>query len=93
MNQYFTFLSYALAHWQDFLGAIAAVGLAFTALVRSLVVFFQMIPGRQPEAFLQGLADRFQTYVDAVEKHSAKRAPQTTNEAAEAPAPLEAPSA
>jgi hypothetical protein len=72
MSQFIQFLSFAMGHWQEFLGALILVGVALVALLHALVIVFQMIPGPQPEGWLQIVADRFQSYIDNVAKYSKK---------------------
>lgn len=53
-------MAWFIAHWQEVLGAGSAV-------LMGLIAVFMLIPGNQPEKFLQGV-------VDIIKKFSAKPA-------------------
>ena len=50
MEQVFAVIKYVGQHWQEILGALGALFMA-------LIAIFAMIPGPQPEKFLQSIVN------------------------------------
>lgn len=53
-------------------GIVGKVAIGLPALVSALIAFFALIPGEQPEKFLQGFLDKLQSIVDVIAKISKK---------------------
>ncbi len=65
-------MQYIMAHYVEILVAIVAIFLALIALIKAIIVIAMMIPGPQPEAFLQKIVDALQKVVDFLGKFSKK---------------------
>lgn len=65
-------LSYIGSNYQVFLGLIGAVLVAFVALLKAIIMIAVLIPGEQPEKFLQSILDFMQKYVDWIQSVSKK---------------------
>lgn len=54
------------------LQVMGAVAIGLPALLSSLIVFFMLVPGEQPEKFLQAAKDKLDPIIDAISKFSRK---------------------
>ncbi len=57
---------------QEILSLVGAVAIGLPALLSALIAFFVLVPGAQPEKFLQGMLDKVQKVVDVIAKFSKK---------------------
>lgn len=55
-----------MQHWE----LIKAIVIGLPAFIMALIAFFMLIPGDQPEKFLQGVLDVLQKVVDVIKKFS-----------------------
>lgn len=72
MESIINVLTYLASNWQVVLGLVAGVGVAFLALIKAIIMICVLIPGEQPEKFLQAIVDFCQKYVDWVQSVSKK---------------------
>lgn len=65
-------VKYLASNWDVVLGALIALLVGFIALMKAVIGIALLIPGEQPEKFLQSVVDLFQKYVDWLSKFSKK---------------------
>jgi hypothetical protein len=65
-------INWCIANWANVLAAFGAILFSIVVFLRLLVQVFVLIPGPQPEGWLQTYADAFQTWVDKIKAVSKK---------------------
>jgi len=58
--------------YADMLQMMGAIALGLPALLSGLIAFFMLVPGPQPEAFLQKALEKLQVVVGLIGKFSKK---------------------
>jgi hypothetical protein len=66
-------IQFIMAHWMEILAALLGILLALIVLIKAIILIALIIPGPQPEAFLQKMVDFIQKGVDFLAKFSKKK--------------------
>lgn len=63
-------VQFIFANGPAFIAAFLGVAVALVALVHAVIAVSMLIPGEQPEKFLQSVLDKLQGAVDFISKYS-----------------------
>ena len=72
MQQVIDVFQFIVANGPQFIAAFVGVSAALVALFHAVIAVALIVPGEQPEKFLQGCLDKLQKFIDFVTKFSKK---------------------